>query len=300
MMMTSIEQRMWMAICIVISVLVVLWWWLEFRLFVPSSISDSEAFEIADDLARDDDHADPIPLNIFQTWHTRDLPPSIQEAVNALKANNPEFQHYLFDDQDCRTFLQKNFQRDVVDAYDCLQPGAYKADLWRYCVLYKYGGVYLDIKYMPVGKSKLMDMMGEEHFCKDLPNPRAYKQGIYNAFMICRRGNAILRKCINKCVANCQAQFYGDSPLEVTGPTMMVEFFNAQDMAKAEECYHTYFRGQYWIIYRDMPILIIHPNYRTEQSTPKYQKQGFVGYSELWRQRKIYTTPSSSVSGGFW
>ena len=35
----------------------------------------------------------------------------------------------------------------MVAAYDRLIPTAFKADLWRYCVLYKYGGVYLDVKY---------------------------------------------------------------------------------------------------------------------------------------------------------
>ena len=35
---------------------------------------------------------------------------------------------------------------DVLNAYDSLIPGAYKADLFRYLVLYREGGVYLDCK----------------------------------------------------------------------------------------------------------------------------------------------------------
>ena len=31
-------------------------------------------------------------------------------------------------------------------AYDCLRPASYKADLWRYCVLYTHGGIYLDVE----------------------------------------------------------------------------------------------------------------------------------------------------------
>ena len=33
--------------------------------------------------------------------------------------------------------------------YEKLRHGAHKADLFRYCCLYKLGGVYLDIKMKP-------------------------------------------------------------------------------------------------------------------------------------------------------
>ena len=88
-----------------------------------------------------------IPLNIFQTYHTLDLPPRMRKSVNKLIKNNPEFTHYLYDDDDCRKFIKNNFPSNVVNAFDKLIPGAYKADLWRYCVLYIHGGIYLDIKY---------------------------------------------------------------------------------------------------------------------------------------------------------
>jgi hypothetical protein len=54
--------------------------------------------------------------------------------------------HYLFNDADCREFIASQYPPDVLMAYDQLIPTAFKADLWRYCVLYKYGGAYLDVK----------------------------------------------------------------------------------------------------------------------------------------------------------
>ena len=47
----------------------------------------------------------------------------------------------------CREFIKNNFDLDILNAYDILKPGAFKADLWRCCILYIYGGIYLDIKY---------------------------------------------------------------------------------------------------------------------------------------------------------
>ena len=55
--------------------------------------------------------------------------------------------HYLFNDDSCRDFLAITFPPDVVYAYDELIPSAFRADLWRYCILYMFGGVYMDIKY---------------------------------------------------------------------------------------------------------------------------------------------------------
>ena len=33
----------------------------------------------------------------------------------------------------CRDFIQKHFNMETLWAFDKLKPGAYKADLWRYC-----------------------------------------------------------------------------------------------------------------------------------------------------------------------
>jgi mannosyltransferase OCH1-like enzyme len=88
-----------------------------------------------------------IPLKLYTSWHTKDLPPLMRANYENLKASNPEFEHHLFDENECREFIKNNFEEDVLNAYDKLVPCAYKCDLWRYCVLYITGGVYLDIKY---------------------------------------------------------------------------------------------------------------------------------------------------------
>ena len=38
-----------------------------------------------------------IPLNIYQTWHTKQLPPLMLQNSQQIKQNNPEFNYYLFD-----------------------------------------------------------------------------------------------------------------------------------------------------------------------------------------------------------
>ena len=78
------------------------------------------------------------------------LPPKMYDCVRENLIFNRvgvDCIHYLYNDDDCRAFIQKEYPPDVLFAYDRLIPTAFKADLWRYCVLYKYGGVYLDVKW---------------------------------------------------------------------------------------------------------------------------------------------------------
>ena len=67
-----------------------------------------------------------IPKNIFQTWNTLELPPNMQQSINKLKAQHPDFVHYLYDDTMCRNFIKTHFDKKVVQAFDTLRPGAYK------------------------------------------------------------------------------------------------------------------------------------------------------------------------------
>lgn len=86
-----------------------------------------------------------IEKNIYQTYFTKELPNSIVQIIEQLKYYNPCYSYHFFDDKDIYEFINDTFDQQIVDAYNKLQIGAAKADYWRYLVLYKNGGVYLDI-----------------------------------------------------------------------------------------------------------------------------------------------------------
>ena len=157
-----------------------------------------------------------IPLDIYQTWFTKNLPVKMKERVELLKAQNPKFKHHLFDDNDCREFIKKYFKPDVLEAYDNLIPGAYKADLWRLCILFINGGIYIDIKFCCVNGFKLIELTEKEHFVKDRP-----PNSIYNSLMSCKKGNIFLYKSIRQIVTNVKNKYYGAHPLSPTGPLML-------------------------------------------------------------------------------
>ena len=110
-----------------------------------------------------------IPLHIYQMWHNKDLPPKMRECVEKLKYDNPEFKHSLYDESQCRRFIEKHFDKEVLNAYDNIIPSAYKCDLWRYCIMYKKGGIYLDIKFQCEPGFKLMELTDREHYVLDRP-----------------------------------------------------------------------------------------------------------------------------------
>ena len=141
--------------------------------------------------------------------------------------------------KDCRGFINDNFNVDVLYSYDTLVPGAFKADLWGYCILYKLGGVYLDIKYKWINGFKLIALTTDEHFVRDrCVEVVLNRLAIYNALMICKPGNEILLKCINRVVENVRNRFYDTSALDITGPIMMVYIFTLFEKRKLNNIYH--------------------------------------------------------------
>jgi len=225
----------------------------------------------------------PIPTNIFQTWHTKLLPPSMAKSIHILQQHNPRFKYYLFDDKDCRAFIQTHFRPDVLHAYDTLIPGAYKADLWRYCVLFIHGGVYLDIKYMPVRGFRFIQLMNEEHYVADIN-----KKDIYNAFIVSRPGSPILYKAIRKIVDNVGKRFYGSSFLEPTGPVLLGQILSSHD--PRVDMRHDVFQPDtldYKVIYyKNVPILKSYAGHNREKARYSIKPH----YSTLWNRRQVYVT----------
>uniref|UniRef100_A0A6C0JHJ0 Glycosyltransferase n=1 Tax=viral metagenome TaxID=1070528 RepID=A0A6C0JHJ0_9ZZZZ len=219
-----------------------------------------------------------IPQNIFQTWHTKLLPPLMFKAVEQIKKNNPRFYYKLYDDNDCREFINKYFRPDVLNAYDRLIPGAYKADLWRYCVLFIHGGIYLDIKYAPYKGFKFINLCESEHYVLD-----ADDAGIYNALMVSLPGNQILYKAIRRIVENVQNKYYGNCCLCPTGPKLLTNFISTND--PLVDLKHSLIDvNNKFIYYQNIPVLKSYNGHDMEKSYASKIKY----YGELWNQRNIY------------
>lgn len=155
----------------------------------------------------------PIPKVIYQTWITKNLPPSVKSVRERIQNLNPDYKMVLYDDQDMEEFIRNNFDEHIYKSYKRLYVGAARADFWRYCMLYKTGGVYLDI---------------DSDICRPLDEliepgdqciiTREGNAGIFNNWiMIFEKEHPILKLVIEKCcynIANPISNFICD----ITGP----------------------------------------------------------------------------------
>jgi len=85
-----------------------------------------------------------IPKIIWQTMKTNQVPASMKDYTDSWINLNPEYEYRFHDDKDILDFLKADFP-EFLEGYKKLKYGASKADLWRYLIIYKYGGLYADI-----------------------------------------------------------------------------------------------------------------------------------------------------------
>jgi len=222
-----------------------------------------------------------IPLNIFQTWHSLELPEKMRECVEKIKQENPEFHHYLFDDAMCEAFIHEYFPEEVVYSFRKLRPGAYKSDLWRYCILYIYGGIYIDIKFHCIHGFRLIYLTDKEYWVRD--RFRYETNGIYQAFMVCLPRNRILWNCIQEIVKNVKNNYY-ENELAITGPILVSQFFLQKKIKELELSFGE--DGKY-IYFLEKPILEIYNEYREEQNARSLLSY----YSHLHHIRNVYQYP---------
>jgi Glycosyltransferase sugar-binding region containing DXD motif len=85
-----------------------------------------------------------VPKEIWQTMKTNAVPRKMGEWAETWIKLNPEYHYNFVDDDEVIQFIRTNFP-GYLQAFERLKHGASRADLWRYLVIYKYGGVYADL-----------------------------------------------------------------------------------------------------------------------------------------------------------
>lgn len=90
-----------------------------------------------------------IAKNFFQTYPKLDsLSVDYLENFKKIQVENPEWDCRIYDDAAVDALFSDFFSPDQCKLINKINPkyGVVKADLFRYVAIFKYGGVYLDIK----------------------------------------------------------------------------------------------------------------------------------------------------------
>ncbi len=157
-----------------------------------------------------------IPKQIFQTFKTKKLPLITKLHIWNMKRKNPEYQYFFYDDQDIEKFLTDEFPSEYIESYHKLTIGAAKADFFRYAILYKKGGVYLDIDSAITRPLRYLVRENDEAIISAERHPNLYVQW----GLIFSKNHPFLKKTLELMIDNIQTHRYPNDVHSTTGPSV--------------------------------------------------------------------------------
>lgn len=208
---------------------------------------------------------------------------------------NNNIEMLWFDNYDSEKFM-KSQNEEIYNAYKILIPGAFKADLFRLCILYNYGGVYVDAQSKPFISIKKMIKLANNCSFISVLDCKISGGGIHNGFIISKPGHPFLKKCIENIIHNVKNRKYTNHSLAVTGPLCLynsIKNFTNNINLGLNVCNEEYLNfylfkfswGPYQYIYENN-IRLLSKKYSF--FTFIYEKLKKNAYKKLWINKKIY------------
>ena len=96
------------------------------------------------------------------------------------KALNEDYAIEFSLDEDCMSFIETHFNKQIADLFKKIPIGMYKADLWRLCKLYIHGGIYADVDLIPHININSLDKDITFYSCMSKD-----QSSVFQAFMVC-------------------------------------------------------------------------------------------------------------------
>lgn len=199
---------------------------------------------------------------IYQTWFDKNLPLEIKKSIDNMLDINHNYDYQLFDDQEIDLFVKNEFNEETYKCFNSLTVGAAKADLWRYLILYKTGGIYLDVDSVIDGKLDNILYDDCAVISREL-NPEKYVQWC----LMFPANHPILKICIDKCLSNIKNNIVNDI-LHLTGPEVYSSSINE------------YFKEN--VYYKSDEVL----NSNKEKTKTRFYKFDYVGYAKFCHPNK--------------
>lgn len=158
----------------------------------------------------------PIPKIIHQTFKSSNLPFLTRWHISRLRKKNPEYTYEFYDDLRIEQFISEEFDQNTLNLYQKLNIGAAKADFFRYAVLLKKGGIYLDIDCYV--RRPFREFLEERDTAVLSPekNPIFFVQWA----MIYEAGHPFLERTMTMMLHNIRHNKYPHDVHKMTGPTV--------------------------------------------------------------------------------
>lgn len=140
-----------------------------------------------------------------------------KEAHESWRTMNPNYAIKYYSGEDCRKYLKEHFGDKHLIAFDALKPYSGKVNFFRYCVLYREGGIYSDWKQVclePIDNFVHSELNWfsnwdlEEHL-------------MMTAFFGSCPRHPVLQNAIELCFEHILRKEYGRTPLWTRGPYIL-------------------------------------------------------------------------------
>lgn len=88
-----------------------------------------------------------IPNRVYQTWKRQSLPLALALEVRKFRKSNSDYSFSFFDDRRMAEYMDTSWAgHPILEIFKDVRMPVLKADIWRYCILLREGGIYCDIK----------------------------------------------------------------------------------------------------------------------------------------------------------
>ena len=165
-----------------------------------------------------------IPKVIYQTYsHKTDIPWKARYHIWNMRRINPEYDYRFYNDEDVDKFIYKEFGADVYKQYSRITIGAAKADFFRYAILFKKGGIYMDIDSMTSSKFSSWIKNDDRAIITKERNPGFYVQWA----LVYEKGHPFLEKVLDAVIDNIRTDKYPNDVHKMTGPTVYRQVLNS-------------------------------------------------------------------------
>ena len=201
-----------------------------------------------------------IPKIFYQSWD-REIPEKIMDENEKYIQG---FTYKRFSIEDIQNYLKKNWNDNVLKLFNSYKKTAHKIDLWRYCILYETGGVYMDADC--VLKSDINPLLNNHAVF--VTNNRDEKD-IFNGFIMTFPKNKIIKEILDfmfRVKTSIEDDYYYNCKELYTIVNRYIDFRQRHDYITNKLGFYNakicilidkqLIDGRYYPFYNEIPILV--------------------------------------------
>jgi len=203
--------------------------------------------------------------------------------------------YQLYTNESAKEFLFE-FDREAFKCFNILKPYAFRADLLRYCLLYRYGGWHFDLLTKPLFR-----------FCCNSENLiffNSHRSLVENCVLYAQSSSKFYEQAIKNTIRNISNRYYNQDDmfrtLSVSGPLLLKRTF---DQLSPQYKKNNFYYGKYinenntnanlvaFGLYLGDKLFAIRE--KTVETSGNISYIGFRGtnnYNPLYHQRQIYNS----------